>query len=172
MTRVTADGDPVEPPVEKTIAEIQGDGAASPLAGKDVITTGVVTAVYKTGGFSGAYMQTDGTGGAIDLATHTRLGRHLRVLVGVRRGGRQGRPRRGHGQGQRVQRAHRAEHDDRRLAGARGPPRASSPPTVPFPLSAAQRESLEGMLLQPAGDFTITNNYTTNQYAEIGLAAG
>ena len=53
-------GAPVDPPVETTIAEIQGDGATSPLAGKDVITQGVVTAVYKTGGFSGAYIQTDG----------------------------------------------------------------------------------------------------------------
>ena len=47
----TCDGTdgPVNPPVEKTIAEIQGDGPASLLAGKDVITTGVVMAVYNLG---------------------------------------------------------------------------------------------------------------------------
>lgn len=46
-----------------TIAEIQGTGAATPLAGKLVQTTGVVTASYPTGGFNGFYLQTPGTGG-------------------------------------------------------------------------------------------------------------
>ncbi len=39
--------------------------------GKAVTTEGVVTAVYPTGGFNGYTIQTAGTGGAIDLATHT-----------------------------------------------------------------------------------------------------
>ena len=50
--------------VDNTIAEIQGTGAASPVAGSADLyrTRGVVTASYPTGGFDGFYMQTEGTG--------------------------------------------------------------------------------------------------------------
>lgn len=68
--------DPVDPepepePQTVTIADIQGTGDVSPLLDQPVITTGVVTAHYPTGGFDGFVIQTAGTGGAIDLATHT-----------------------------------------------------------------------------------------------------
>lgn len=59
------------PPGTVSIAEIQGTGDTSPKAGQTVSTVGVVTAAYPTGGFNGFYLQTPGTGGAIDLATHT-----------------------------------------------------------------------------------------------------
>ena len=58
--------EPPPDPVEATIEEIQGDGAASPFDGDPVITEGVVTASYPTGGFQGFYIQTEGTGGAAD----------------------------------------------------------------------------------------------------------
>src|SRR5699024_6770132 len=56
--------DPVEPvdPVTVSIADIQGTGDTTPLAGQTVITEGVVTAVFAEGGFNGFYMQTPGTG--------------------------------------------------------------------------------------------------------------
>ncbi len=60
---------PPADPVEATIAEIQGTGTASPLVGDPVITEGVVTATYETGGFNGFYVQTGGedeTPGASD----------------------------------------------------------------------------------------------------------
>lgn len=56
-------------PTARTIAEIQGTGAASPIAGQEVVTRGVVTAAYPTGGFNGFYIQTggeDATPGASD----------------------------------------------------------------------------------------------------------
>jgi 5'-nucleotidase len=53
-------------PTEHTIAEIQGTGDSSPLAGQPVITEGVVTASYPTGGFFGYVIQTDGTGAGSD----------------------------------------------------------------------------------------------------------
>ena len=50
---------------EVPIAEIQGTGAASPLAGNIVTRTGVVTAAYPTGRVPNGYViQTAGTGGA------------------------------------------------------------------------------------------------------------
>ncbi|QOR70220.1 ExeM/NucH family extracellular endonuclease [Ruania alkalisoli] len=74
----TADGggdpdpDP-DPPAEDThtIAQIQGPGDVSPVEGQTVTTSGVVTAAYPTGGFNGYYIQTPGTGGAIDPAELT-----------------------------------------------------------------------------------------------------
>ena len=41
-----------------------------------------------------------------------------------------------------------------------------------FPITEAQREALEGMLVQLDGDWTVTDNYTTHSFGEIGLAAG
>jgi 5'-nucleotidase len=49
-----------EEPTEASIAEIQGTGATSPLAGDTVVTEGVVTASYPTGGLNGFYIQTPG----------------------------------------------------------------------------------------------------------------
>src|SRR5690606_17024193 len=66
----TDPGDPGDPE-RVTIAEIQGTGPASPLVGQTVITRGIVTATYPTGGFNGFYLQTADTGGDIDPALHT-----------------------------------------------------------------------------------------------------
>ena len=61
---------PARPRPAKTIAEIQGTGAASPLAGSSVTTRGRVTATFPTGGFAGYYVQTPGTGGDLTPANH------------------------------------------------------------------------------------------------------
>jgi 5'-nucleotidase len=72
QTPTASGGGVVEPPpepVEVTIAEIQGTGAASPLADDPVVTEGVVTAAFPTGGYNGFYIQTGGddtTPGASD----------------------------------------------------------------------------------------------------------
>lgn len=67
----TVNGGGVEPPTVHTIAEIQGSGSVSPLVGQTVVTTGVVTAAYPTGGFNGYYIQTAGTGGDADLTSRS-----------------------------------------------------------------------------------------------------
>ena len=154
------------------IADIQGTGDSSPLAGTTVTTRGVVTAAYPTGGFSGVYIQTPGTGGDVDLDTHhasdgifvfsgalaadVQVGDHVEVT---------GRVSEFHGLTEISPPAGSWTVLDE-------PAEAVKPAAVDFPLDDAQRESLEGMLLRPSGDYTITNNFTTNQYAEIGLAAG
>src|SRR5690606_31297393 len=48
---------------------------------------------------------------------------------------------------------------------------APVPAAVAFPTDDAARERLEGMLMAPAGDYTVTDVYSTNQYGEIGLVA-
>lgn len=164
------DPDP-EPGDELTIAQIQGTGAASPYVGQAVTTTGVVTAAYPTGGYDGYVVQTPGTGGALP-ADHAAsdaifvyspqtvgsvaVGDHVRVTgtvseyfglteLTVAAGG---------------------------LETLAEPAAAVSPVAAGWPTTDAGREVLESMLLAPQGDFTVSNTYPTNQYGEVGLAAG
>jgi len=157
-----------------SINAIQGTTDVSPLAGSTVTTTGVVTAAFPTGGFKGFYLQTPGTGGLIDFGTHTAsdgifvytnaltapvaVGDYVSVkgLVGEFYN--------------LTQLTVSALTDITVLNGAGIT--APAPATVGLPATDSARESLEGMLIAPTGDFTVTNNYTTNQYGEIGLASG
>ena len=159
---------PPDPPTTATIAEIQGAGDTSPLEGRTVTTRGVVTAAYPTGGFDGAYIQTAGTGGDLDdtsdgvfafskaLAEDVQIGDFVEVTGTV------------------------SEYFGLTeiSPAADGwtvldePAEAVKPAVVSFPMDEAQRESLEGMLVAPDNDFTITNNFATNTFAEIGLASG
>ena len=116
-----------------------------------MITQGVVTAAYPTGGFNGYYLQTPGTGGALDLSTHDtsdglfvfagsgatypQVGDYLQVTGKV------------------TEFAGMTE-----LTPAAGgvttltdQVTAPAPATVGFPATDASRESLEGMLRRPAG---------------------
>ncbi|WP_348788755.1 ExeM/NucH family extracellular endonuclease [Leifsonia sp. NPDC080035] len=159
------------PPGTVTIADIQGTGDTSPKAGQTVTTVGVVTANYATGGFNGFYIQTPGTGGAVDLATHTasdavfvygssyaakvKAGDYVQVTGAV-----------SEYNGLTEVTATKVDALDASSV------TAPTPATVALPATAAQRESLEGMLIAPQGAFTVTDVYSANQYGEIGLAAG
>ncbi|TFD72774.1 ExeM/NucH family extracellular endonuclease [Cryobacterium sp. Hb1] len=168
------DPDPTPVPDDLTaIDAIQGTTDTSPLAGTVVKTSGVVTAAYPTGGFNGFYLQTAGTGGDLDLASHTashgvfaysksaqakvQIGDYVQVVGTV------------------VEFFGMTEvtfgtvGDVTQLTDSTV---AVTPATVSLPTNTQQRETLEGMLLAPQGDFTVTDNYRTNQYAEIGLATG
>ncbi|WP_369370659.1 ExeM/NucH family extracellular endonuclease [Promicromonospora sp. Populi] len=162
--------EPTEPGEVTPIAEIQGTGDASPLAGQTVTTRGVVTAAYATGGFNGLYLQTAGTGGGVDptpgasdgvyvfsaaAAAALSVGDHVEVTGAV------------------------SEFNGlTELTPASGgwtvldEPATVEPTATTWPATAAGREALEGMLLAPQGDFTVTDNYDTNYYGTITLAAG
>ncbi|WP_419672775.1 ExeM/NucH family extracellular endonuclease [Agromyces seonyuensis] len=170
-TNAGSGGTDPEPGGDVTIAEIQGTGAASPLAGQTVTTTGVVTAAYPTGGFNGFVIQTAGTGGALDLATHTasdavfvfgsaatalvEVGDHVEVTGAV-------------SEWNGLTEITAAAADVSVLA----EPATVTPASVAWPATDAQRESLESMLVAPTGDYTVSNTYSTNQYGEVGLAFG
>lgn len=155
------------------IADIQGTTDASPCAGVAVTTEGVVTAAYPTGGFNGFYLQTPGTGGDLDLATHTRsdgifvfsgaaasavhVGDHVRVSGKV-------------SDFNGLTEITPAAAGD--VVALDTPAPAVKPATVPWPATDVRRESLEGMLVDLQGAFTVADNYSLNQYAEIALAAG
>ncbi|MFO7690806.1 MAG: ExeM/NucH family extracellular endonuclease, partial [Cryobacterium sp.] len=170
----TAEPEPTEPPSDVTpINAIQGTGDVSPLVGTTVKTVGVVTAAYPGGGFDGFYIQSPDTGGPIDLASHdashgifvygsaaaasVTIGDYVEVVGAVSEY---------YGMTQ-VAAASAAA-----VTTLTETVTAPTPALVGLPESEDARETLEGMLLAPQGDFTVTNNYTTNQYAEIGLAAG
>lgn len=163
--------DPTDPADITAIADIQGTGAASPLDGQTVTTRGVVTAVYPTGGLNGYYIQTEGTGGdehALDGASHG-IFVYSRDTAGQVQ------------TGDFVELTGRVSeyYEQTQLTVAAGGFRpvaeaaaAPKPYAGEFPDGDEARESLEGMLLQPSGPVTVTDNYGTNRYGEVGLVNG
>ncbi|HEX9229513.1 MAG TPA: ExeM/NucH family extracellular endonuclease, partial [Arthrobacter sp.] len=167
------DPGPVTPPATKTIAEIQGSGTASPLVGTSVTTRGKVTAAFPTGGFAGYYIQTPGTGGDLTPANHTasdavfvysaatagsvQAGDYVEVSGTVSE------------YFNMTQVTVAAAADMKKLTEAAPEVKATG---FALPAEEAFRESLEGMLLAPQGPMTVSDNYSVNQYGEIGLAGG
>lgn len=162
------DPDPTEP-VAADIAGIQGTGAEAALVGQTVITRGVVTASYPTGGLNGFVIQTPGTGGALDLGTHTAsdaifvytpasapaaIGEYVEVSGPV-----------SEYFGLSEITATAVTVLDEQVA-------APTAATVTWPTTDAARESLESMLIAPQGTFTVSDTYSTNRYGTVGLAAG
>jgi 5'-nucleotidase len=163
---------PPPPPTERTIEAIQGTGATSPFAGDTVITKGVVTAAYPTGGFRGYYLQTQGTGGALP-ADHTAsdgifvfasgtypaaatVGNYLQVTGTVSEFG---------GMTELTVAAADVVDLDEPFE-----PVTATPGT--WPRTDSARELLEGMLFQPTDHYTVTDTFDTNHFGEVGLASG
>lgn len=165
------DGDTGEV-LEVSIAEIQGEGAETPLAGRTVTTTGIVTAAYPTGGYNGYVIQTPGTGviddthrashGLFVFSPSTVGAVEIGSLVEIT-----GEAGEFFGQTQVTV----ASLDDLTVVET-DPAVGVTPATVALPATEEEREKFESMLLQPQGAFTVTNTFSTNQFAEIGLAAG
>ncbi|MGO3141490.1 MAG: lamin tail domain-containing protein [Galactobacter sp.] len=166
--------EPTDPEPEKSaptevipIADIQGEGATSPLEGNTVRTTGVVTAAYPRGGYKGYYIQTpdaepgkashglfvysEATVGDVEPGQSVEVVGKVSEYFGltqitVNKGGMS-------------------------VAGSRANTQVV-PVETEYPATEAGRESLEGMLVQPTGDFTVTDVYQTNQYGSIDLVTG
>ncbi|CAN5148220.1 hypothetical protein BH11ACT2_BH11ACT2_21610 [soil metagenome] len=160
---------PADDPVAATIEQIQGTTETSPLAGDTVITDGVVTAAYPTGGFNGYYLQTAATGGAVDFAAHSasdavfvyaptsvasvEVGQHLQVTGKV---------------------SEFSGMTELTASSSSVLPAATAPAavTTTVPQTAANRESIEGMLVAPSGAYTITDNYDLNAFGSVALVQG
>ena len=168
-------GGTTPPATEVTIAQLQGtDTDTSPYVGQTVTTTGVVTAAYSVGGLNGFFLQTGGSGGASDSTPGASdavfvYGSGATGAVHV-------------GESVTVTGAVSEFQGETELSPANtGAVSELSTPlaaVVPAPLAWSQldtdaaRESHEGELLAPQGDFTVTDNYNTNFYGSIELAAG
>ncbi|MCO8275413.1 ExeM/NucH family extracellular endonuclease [Actinoplanes sp. TRM 88003] len=174
--------EPEEPPatcdtaVTHTIAQVQGTGAATPVANTKVTVEGVVTADHRTGGYNGVYVQTTGTGGERPVAAGTasdavfvyfgtnaanapsvKLGDHVRVTGTVTEFNGL------------TQITTTAKTDTAVCASGVALP---APVALGLPLDDAARESVESMLVAPVGAYTVSDVYNTNRYGEIILAAG
>lgn len=167
-----ADCSAVQPPEATTIEEIQGTGSASPLVGQSVTTSGVVTAAYPAGGLNALVVQTPGTGQSAGQASSA---------VWVAGAGATGAMASGVAVGDHVDVAGTVRESFTRtevLTSAGGVTERSdaatpvTPLSVAWPATDAGRERLESMLVAPAGDYTVADNYPLNQYGEIGIARG
>lgn len=167
------DPGPTPAPTVKTIAEIQGTGPTSPLAGSTVTTRGKVTAAFPTGGFAGFYLQTAGTGGDLTQANHpasdaifvyspsavasVQTGDFVEVTGAV---------------SEFFGMTQLTASDASQVRKLTEPAAEVKATGFSLPAEETFRESLEGMLLAPQGPVTVTDNYSLNQYGEIGLAGG
>ncbi|GLY98771.1 ExeM/NucH family extracellular endonuclease [Actinoplanes sp. NBRC 103695] len=161
------DPEPEPDPVAATVAEIQGTGDASPLAGQTVVTEGVVTAAYPTGGFSGFYLETGGpdtTPGASDAvfvfgsisAAQVAVGDSVRVTGKV------------------TEFAGLTELSSPSVTKLAAPLPAVTPAALPWIHldTAAEKEAHEGELLAPKGAFTVSDVFDANFYGSFTLAHG
>ncbi|MDP9800703.1 putative extracellular nuclease [Arcanobacterium wilhelmae] len=165
------------------IQEIQGTDFLSPHLGKRVTTAGVITAVYPDGGFNGAYIQTEGSGGdkhsdassAIFVYSskiaQMKIGDFVKVTGTVTEY-----------PGKKANQKTEPDPVTRltEIAGKVDVEKIERTDVVaPVPVELAQiptgdekREALEGMLVKITGTHTITENYKTAQFGQIGLAPG
>ena len=161
-----------ETPTEHTIAEIQGTGDTSPLNNHPVITQGVVTAAYPTGGFFGYVLQTDGTGSGDDATpdasdavfvhqpsgdVSVHIGDYVQVTGDVTE----------------FFGLTELNVDATDVEDLGAPPLGGvQARSMAYPTTAAGREAHESELIAPTDQFTVTDNFDTNQFGEIGLATG
>ncbi|WP_166970057.1 ExeM/NucH family extracellular endonuclease [Brevibacterium atlanticum] len=165
------DGDGTTPGEVTPIADIQSTGEESPLQGKKVTTRGIVTAAYPEGGLDGYYIQTPGSGGpddatpgasdgvfvySPDTVADVDIDDHVEVTGTVSER---------YGQTQ-------ISVSVSGLTTLDEPAEAVKPDEDAFPDDPAEREALEGMLLQPGEALTVADNYNTNTYGEVVLATG
>ncbi|GAA3341849.1 ExeM/NucH family extracellular endonuclease [Amorphoplanes nipponensis] len=159
---------------DHTIADVQGTGAATPLAGTRVTVEGVVTADHRTGGYNGIYVQTAGSGGDRAVAAGTAsdgvfvflpTGTAPAVAVGdlVRVSGTAN-------EFNGFTQVSIAAKSDVQVCAHDAP--LPAPVPLGLPLADDARESAEGMLVAPVGAYTVSDVYNTNRYGEIVLAAG
>ncbi len=150
-----------------TVSQTQGTGAATPYAGRQVTTEGVVTAVYDEGGMNGYVIQEPGTGAEEPTASPA-------IFVYVGAAGAY--PAVGDSV---VVTGTAEEYYSVTQLGSASFTLADAPfsPVTPLeidtlPVGDEAREAYEHMLVLPTGEHTVTNNYALNSYGEIGLAPG
>ena len=161
--------EPIDPDEVTPIRELQGTGSETPYPGQQVTTEGVVTGVYTgQGSKNGFYIQ---EAEEVDLAEHD-------ASIGIFVSG--------------ASYAEEVEIGDSVLVSgvvdenfgtteitadaleARDEPLgAVEPLELPeWPTTDEEREVFEGMLLLPQGEYTVSDNYSLNQFGEVGLAFG
>ncbi|WP_440696641.1 ExeM/NucH family extracellular endonuclease [Clavibacter nebraskensis] len=153
-----------------SIADVQGTGSATPLAGQAVTVEGVVTADYRgASGYAGIVIQTAGSGGATDATPGASDG--IFVYLGSQD------PAVAIGDLVRVTgTASERQGQTQISASATDLVRAAVgvPAATPLPdtLRGADRESLESMLVTPTGDYRVGSAHQLETYGTLWLSAG
>lgn len=160
---------PETPAGQTSIADIQGTTDTSPMVGRTVTTTGVVTAAYPKGGFNGLYIQTPGTGGVAKTPTDASDGIFVHSAKAAS----------AYTAGQCVVVSGEVsefngltEINGTSVTETKGCADVKPVKLAALPRTDAQREAYESMLVEPQGTYTISNNYQLNQFGTVGLAFG
>lgn len=160
---------PETPAGQTSIADIQGTTDTSPMVGKVVTTTGVVTAAYPKGGFNGLYIQTPGSGGVAKTPTDASDGIFVYSAKAAS----------AYTAGQCVVVSGEVsefngltEINGTSVTETKGCADVKPVKLAALPRTDAQREAYESMLVEPQGTYTISNNYQLNQFGTVGLAFG
>jgi 5'-nucleotidase len=158
-------------PVTNTIAEVQGNGASTPLNGQTVTVEGVVTADHRTGGYRGIYVQTPGP--------DTTPGRSDGVFVFLADN-----PATGAGIGDTVRVTGTAGESGsvtRITATAGGAVEVivdgtaasvPAPTSLPATVLGSAREAFEGMLVRPTGTYKLVSSHNLQNFGELWTSAG
>lgn len=158
-----------EEPTSAAISEIQGPGDTSPLVGRTVTTTGVVTADYDHGGFNGVYVQ-DPAGDPHDTASDAVFVYGSAVPAGLEIGDSVSVT----GTVSEFQGTTEVTPSSGGVTTLTAPLGTVTPLSLPWSEldTDAEKEAHEGELVAPAGDFTVSDNYDANVYGSFLLAAG
>ncbi|MGX1934446.1 ExeM/NucH family extracellular endonuclease [Microbacterium resistens] len=165
------DPGPGTDPTEATIAEVQGTGDVSPFDGQAVTVQGIVTGDYRTGGYRGIVIQTEGTGGEVKtegasdgifvfldaLAPELAMGDLVSVTGSVSEY---------FGQ---TQITPAAVSDVAVVTAGVGTP---APVALPDTVLGADREAYENMLVAPAGAYRLASSHQLYNYGTLWLSAG
>lgn len=160
---------PEAPAGQTSIADIQGTTDTSPMVGRTVTTTGVITAAYPKGGFNGLYIQTPGSGGVAKTPTDASDGIFVHSAKAAS----------AYTAGQCVVVSGEVsefngltEINGTSVTETKGCADVKPVKLAALPRTDAQREAYESMLVEPQGTYTISNNYQLNQFGTVGLAFG
>lgn len=159
--------------VTHTIAQVQGTGATTPIPGQTVTVEGVVTGYYAApSNYRGLYLQTAGSGGGTDATPGASDGLFVyfnqaypAVAVGdlIKVTGTAGE------NGGQTQISATTAAAFELVDDAVGLPAATP---LPDTAVGADREALEGMLVQPTGDYRLASSHELYNFGSLWLSAG
>lgn len=171
--------------VTHTIAQVQGEGATSPLAGSTVTVQGVVTADHRgSASFRGVYIQTQGIGAGTDPNAKSSDGLFVFLNNGTAPGVDVGDVIRVTGAVSEFRRDNTPPIDPLTITQINGsaagaieivqegvglPKPMPLPPTI---LGDTAREALEGMLVAPSGAYRLASSHNLTNFGELWLNAG
>lgn len=159
--------------VTHTIAQVQGTGTSTPIAGQTVTVEGVVTGYYAApSNYRGLYLQTAGSGGDTDATPGASDGLFVyfnqaypAVAVGdlIKVTGTAGE------NGGQTQISATTAAAFELVDDAVGVPTAAP---LPDSVVGPEREAYEGMLVQPTGDYRLASSHELYNFGSLWLSAG